>query len=247
MILDTHPRIACGPELKVIPALAKLWLEFQTAHRPVLESYHLSEAEVNRLFARLIAELLDSYRLKAGKPRVAEKSPNNVFYFPHLHVLFPESPLVHVIRDGRDVVCSLLSMNWVESVTGEPLTYTRSAAAAAAYWAEAVRSGRKLLENEDSRRRYLELRYEDVVNRPEETLRALFEFIEEPWDAEVLEYHRHKRDLAGESSAEQVARKLYTSAAGRWERDLRLEDKDAVKAAAGDLLVELGYAADQDW
>ena len=58
---------------------------------------------------------------KAGKARVAEKSPNNVFFFQHLSHIFPESPLVHVIRDGRDVVCSLLTMNWIDPKTGQPI------------------------------------------------------------------------------------------------------------------------------
>jgi hypothetical protein len=75
----------------------------------------------------------------------------------------------------------------------------------------------------------------------------LFEFLGEPWDDAVLRFHENARQLAGESSAEQVSKPLYTSASGRWAKDLTGSNKTAVKAVAGDLLIELGYAADQDW
>ena len=247
VILDSHPNIACGPELKVTPILAQLWHEFQTSHRQTLENYHITPLDTNDMFRGIITRLLEGYRIAAGKARIAEKSPNNVFYFQHLRVIFPGSPLIQVIRDGRDVVCSLLTMQWSDAVTGEPLDYTRDAGKAAAYWASAVRAGRKLLEKDDSSSHYMELRYEALVTDPEPTLRSLFTFIGEPWHPEVLDYHRQKRDLAGESSAEQVSRKLYTTAVSRWRKDLKPADKAAVKDAAGDLLVELGYAGNHDW
>ena len=58
-----------------------------------------------------IVNLLEPLRRSAGKPRVAEKTPNNVFYFSHLHRIFPDSTFIHMVRDGRDVVSSLLTMN----------------------------------------------------------------------------------------------------------------------------------------
>ena len=246
VILDSHPNIACGPELKVTPKLAQLWHEFQTAHRQTLENYHITPLDTNELFRGIITRLLDGYRITAGKARIAEKSPNNVFYFQHLRVMFPDSPLIQVIRDGRDVVCSLLTMQWINPVTSEPLDYTRDAGKAAVYWTEAVRAGRKLVDKDDSSSRYMELRYEELVTDPEPVLRNLFEFIGEPWRPEVLDYYQQKRDLAGESSAEQVSQRLYTSAVGRWQNDLKPADRIAVKDAAGDLLVELGYARNND-
>lgn len=247
VILDSHPHIACGPELKVTPILAGLWHNFQTVHSQPLKEYLLTPADVNRIFRDFIVSLLEKYRLQSGKPRIAEKSPNNVFFFQHLHQIFPDSPLIHVIRDGRDVVCSLLEMDWVNPQTGQPIDYTRDARKAADYWVTAVRVGRKARQIPSIRPRYLELRYESLVNEPEQELRKLFSFIEEPWDAAVLDYHRQRRNLAGESSAEQVSRPLYSASVGRWRNDLKPEDRDAVKEVAGDLLAELGYVADANW
>jgi hypothetical protein len=247
VILDSHPNIACGPELKVTPILAGLWHSFQTAHLPPLREYLLTPADINQIFGQMITSLLEKYRRQTGKPRIAEKSPNNVFFFQHLHHIFPESPLIHVIRDGRDVVCSLLTMNWVNPQTGRPIEYTRDARKAAEYWVSAVQTGRKAARDPSLGPRYMELRYEDIVGQPERTLRELFGFIEEPWDPAVLEFHQKERSLAGESSAAQVSKPLYGASVGRWKEDLNPADKQALKDVAGDLLVELAYAADHDW
>ncbi len=246
VILDSHPNIACGPELKVTPMVAELWHNFQTAYAPPLREYFLSPADINRLFGQMLLSLLENYRRKSGKLRIAEKSPNNVFFFQHLHQLFPESPLIHVIRDWRDVVCSLLKMNWVNPQTGQPIEYTRNARKAAEYWVAAIRAGRRAHQNLINGK-YAEVRYEGIVNEPVPTLQRLFSFIGEPWDTAVLSFHEKERNLAGESSASQVSKALYSTSVGRWREALKPPDKQAVKEVAGDLLIELGYASDKDW
>ena len=248
VILDTHPSIACGPELKVTPIVCRYWYDFQTAYSPVLREYLLNSTDVDMIFGQVILNLMEKYRRQSGKPRVAEKSPNNVFFFEHLHYMFPDSPLIQVIRDGRDVVCSLLTMNWMDPKTRQPLAYTRDARKAAEYWVSAIRAGRMAAQARPTlARRYMEVRYEDLVTQPVPVLQRLFAFIDEPWDPAVLNYHEQKRNLAGESSAEQVSKALYPSAAGRWQRDLKPPEKQVVKEVAGDLLIELGYAGDRDW
>lgn len=247
VILDSHRNIACGPELKVIPNLCQVWEQFRGAYpqMPSLKEYLLAPEDIDRSFAELLMSLLQKYLDSTGKKRIAEKSPDNVFFFRHLHMMFPESPLVQVIRDGRDVVCSLLTMNWINPMTRQRLDYTTDARKAAAYWANAVRAGRASQIGAEGK--YYEIRYEQIVSAPEPTLQALFSFLGEPWDPVVLRFHEQQRNLASESSAEQVSKELYTSATGRWQRDLSKVQKQAVKEAAGDLLIELGYAADRDW
>jgi hypothetical protein len=57
----------------------------------------------------------------------------------------------------------------------------------------------------------------------------------------VLSFHELPRDLAGESSAAQVSRPIYASAAGRWRNDLSADQVRAIGEVAGPLLSELGY------
>ena len=247
VMLDSHPHIACGPELKVGPTLARLWLDCQTGYAANLRALHLGSQDVNRILADTLAAFLAPFQQATGKPRIAEKTPGNVLFFGPLHHLFPESPLVHVIRDGRDVVASLLGVDWT-GPDGHPVSYTRNARAAAAYWVASVQAGRQVAAIDPGvREQYIEVRYENLVTDPEGELRRLLDFLSEPWDEAVLRHQEVRRDLAGETSTGQVEQAVYTSAVGRWRWDLSEADREAVKDVAGDLLVELGYADDKDW
>ena len=247
VILDAHPRVVCGPELKVTPLVCRLWQDFRYGYFPALQQHHLTEEDLARSFRTLLMSLLEKDGLAAGKPRIAEKSPNNVFFFQHLHRLLPDSPLIHVIRDGRDVVCSLRGMDWRNPKTGQLLDCTRDAHGAATYWVQAVQAGRAARQTPSLARRYIELRYEKLIEAPEQTLQPLFEFLGEAWDSRVLRYHEQKRNLAGESSADQVSRPINAGALARWKTDLSEADKAVVKEIAGPLLLELGYVTDQNW
>lgn len=246
VILDSHSRIACGPEMKVLPQVAQLWVDLRTTYGPHLAGSSVQAADVDRSVRALIAGLLGAARRQSGKPRIAEKSPNNVFVFRHLHAMFPHAAYVHVLRDGRDVVASLLSMDW-RTLDGKRVDYTTDAHAAARYWVSAIRSARAFADATHGRSRYHELRYEALIAEPEPVLRTLFEFLGEPWEPGVLDYHRHEHALGVESSTEAVKRPIYRSATGRWQRDLTPAQRDAVKREAGATLVELGYCANLDW
>lgn len=215
--------------------------------REGFEANGVSSDVLNTAFGHLLSNLLEPYRRSQGKPRIAEKTPNNVFFFQHLHYLFPDSPLIHVIRDGRDVVCSLLEMEWADPATGKRLDYTVDPHAAARYWLDAVEVGRATAQHPQASQRYHEVRYEDLVLDPERTLRALFQFIGEPFEPSVLEFHAQARVLGNESSADQVVRRLSTHSVGRWQRDLREKDQQSVKEVIGPMLQQLGYANSNGW
>jgi hypothetical protein len=247
VILDSHPNIACGTELKVIPAIANMWYDFQTVQAQTLKEFFLNESDINDIFRQMIIRMLEKYRLHTGKARMAEKSPNNVSFFFHLHAIFPESPLIHVIRDGRDVICSLLSMNWIDTKTLKPIEYTRDPQKAAEYWVSSVQRGRMAGKDPAVEPRYFEILYENMVLDPIPTLKQLFSFIDEPWDPTVINFHEHEHKLTGESSADQVSRPLHSRSIGRWQKELKENEKELIKKIAGSLLIELGYANNFDW
>lgn len=246
VMLDSHSRIACGPELKVLPSVASLWADLQQRWTGVLAASHVHEGDVDRLFGTLVRGLLDPPRRAAGKARIAEKSPNNVFVFAHLHRMLPDATFVHMLRDGRDVVASLLTMKWA-TPEGTPVAYTRNARFAARYWASAVQAARAFAQDAAGEAHYVEIRYEDLVTAPEATLRRLLAFAGEDFEPAMLAYHEQPHDLANESSADAVARPLTRAPVGRWQRDLAPADRQAVKEEIGALLIELGYAADYAW
>jgi hypothetical protein len=248
VMLDAHPRICCGPELKVLPSVAEWYQNLTRNFAPVLESYSIAPADLRGRFRDFIEGLVANFRAASGKPRWAEKTPHNILFTQPLGEIFPDARFLHVLRDGRDVACSLVTMNWVNPLTGRKWDYVRSIAGAARYWREVITEARRQAELPDLAGRVLEVRYEALVAEPERTLREVFAFLGEPWDDAVLSFHARDRGREPqEAGTAQASRPLTSRPVGRWKAEMTRLDRAAFKAEAGPLLKALGYAADDGW
>jgi hypothetical protein len=195
-----------------------------------------------------VDDLSGNFRRSSGKQRWAEKTPLNVLVMATLGTLFPEARFINMIRDGRDVACSLVTMDWRDARTGEKVEYTQSVQKAARYWRDVVLEARRQAAQPVVRGRVITVRYEPLVGNIEGTMRKVLEFLGETWDPAILE--AHKKDRAHEpreSSTDQVTQPVNSTSIGRWKRDMSASDKVAFKSEAGLLLRELGYAADDSW
>ncbi len=236
VMLDSHPNIACGPEIKTFPGVA-----LQIA--AMVQSDPSNKQDVAQRFKAVLDEMMAPYWKQSGKPRTAVKVPHNVLVFAAFHLLYPESPLIHVIRDARDVVASLLSREgWGNMMTGEPMECTSSAAAAAKYWVECVTAGLEAAELLPDGI-VIAVFYEHLVQQQKDALSDLMARIGEPWDAAVMTYYETERDF-GDEEAEQVAKPVYTHAIGRYRQDLSGPDLETVMEIAGPLMQQLGYVTE---
>ena len=249
LFLDSHPNITCGPEMKFVPMLCRAFTELDRIHGERLaNNFNLARSDNAKIFGQHIVATMEPYRVASGKPRIAEKTPQNIFQFEILRQVLSDSPLIQVLRDGRDVVRSLLSMNWFNLASGKPLPYTVDIEAAANYWVRSVESGRKLLRQENSN--YFEIRFEDLVERPEFALKQLFDFVGEPWSDAVLDYADADHHLSIEdynSQGEVPVRPVDRTRSGKWREEWSVSETDIVRRVAGDLLVNLGYSDGEDW
>jgi uncharacterized membrane protein YkvA (DUF1232 family) len=236
-ILDRHPAIFCGPE-------STLFLSRISSPQELADRFGFARPEVSRWrrLSRSRVEFIERFQraclARSGKQLWADKTPENLRCFRAIRRRFPQARFVHVIRDGRDVACSLREARWMglEKITGGADRASPEAMEACIrYWAERVRFGRSLAGDP----RYHEIRYEDLLSRPEPTLRALTAFLGVAWDPALLQ--------TDEGAAEPSARALSTASVGRWREELSASDAAIITRHAGDLLAELGYAHRPDW
>jgi len=240
-IVNTSKSIVCGPEARIVPALCALSSQVEQMHMPVLEQqYGLSRTALYQCFASNIKGFLAPVQADSGR-RIAEKTPANILHFVQLRRLFPASPLISIVRDGRDVIASLLSMDWTHASTGEPMAITRDVKAAAQLWVDSVEAGAAMRADSN----YFELRYESLVRHPRETIGGLFSFLGE--DAQsveaALDHARGFNATAGanESSNARVAQPIDTHAIGRWKSAFDAQQQAAILSIAGPALSRLGY------
>lgn len=201
------------------------------------------KARIPDVSARDLRRILDRVRRfgLVGDRRAVEQTPETAYVLPAVAEAFPEATLVHAVRDGRDVVCSLLERGWL----GEARTDADDAGARFGahprFWVEPERE-REFREASDARRcawawrRYVsavresgvpvvEVRYERMATEPAALAVDL------------------ARALAAEPrDVEQALAAAHASSVGRWRRDLTPAELADVEAEAGGLLRDLGYA-----
>ena len=243
-MLDSHPAIACGPDLTLVAGLARQYGEVaETIGTNLAANYDLPPPAVRSHYRRLIERLLSAPPRSRGKERAAEKSGANILFFRQLHELFPEAPLIHVVRDGRDVAASMRGRGWT-GPDGRPLPATRDLRQGAALWAAMAKAGRAA--GEACGQRYREVRYEDLVTRPDETLRELCRFIGEDWNDSMLDFHRRPLTLLGtEADSTAMGEPLSARFVGRWRRTLSRDDAQTLDSLLAPVLEAFGYNASQ--
>lgn len=69
--------------------------------------YALGPDDVTPRIARYIDNSFYQFLQERGKDRFAEKTPSNCLRVPFIHTIYPDCRIIHIIRDGRNVVRSL--------------------------------------------------------------------------------------------------------------------------------------------
>jgi ketosteroid isomerase-like protein len=169
----------------------------------------------------------DLLALDGPAERLVDRTPEHVTCLDLIGEVYPSARVIHIIRDGRDVVRSLLSMDWGP----------RDAEVAAEEWRAAVVDGRR----QGARlERYLEVRYEGLLAEPDRGFGALFAWLDVAVDRAAMD-----EPMREAARAFTVDPKMATIAAGKWREGLDPTAMAALQRIAGDALVELGYAGDE--
>jgi len=255
LMLDAHPELAIPGESNFI---RYRWNERRMyrvrgrfAHERLLEdiladdnlrTWGISPDDVREVvrahgspgFADVVAAPFQVYARMHRKPRWGDKTPMHVLSSPALAGLFPDARFVLLVRDGRYVALSYLSLPTFKGGIWHAAWRWRD-------WVSAgVRSGRQLGPG-----RYIELTYEDLVANPERELRNLCAFVDLDFDEGMLRYYEHAGQRL-EATAEMVRFHAKTSLPPQrstrdWRTEMRERDVQVFESVAGALLKEFGY------
>jgi hypothetical protein len=247
LMLDSHRRICCGPE-------SSLFRRRAVDTRWLADRFGFAHAEVRALFEAAASrpDFIEAFAAlcmrKAGKARWAEKTPRNIGRVGEIFRCFPESRFVHVLRDGRDVACSLRTHPRHKVVDGELVAtgVRKPIAGCARRWVRDIESSRRWWGDP----RFLTVRYEDLVLDPRPALQRVMSLVGEDWDEAMLAHAGATspfRDATRFAQNPEALDAVSTASLGRWRRDLDQRDRRIFKRVAGALLVELGYAKDDAW
>lgn len=216
------------------------WLRSKGFRRTGLEPEQLSARILNECTTGgdFIRVVMDSVAHNQNVARWAVYDPDNVLHVERVKADIPNALFVHIIRDGRDIALSLKKMGGFS-----PLPWDRgetpSLVATALYWQWMVRRGRA--HGRKFPADYIEVRYEDLLTNPRETLARLGGFIDHDLDYDQIQRTGLGRLSETNSSFREEAPKENINPLGRWKERLSRAQVAAIEAAVGQCLEETGY------
>ena len=237
--MTAHPRIAAGDELPLVnditgimprmfaspmaypEALAELWMGDRHEGLDDLRDWYLQKVRQMGI-------------LRPGADFFTDKMPLNETHLGLIAMIFPAAPLVHVIRHPLDIMVSAISNHFTHGF------YCATALETAAKHYVRVMD---LVQHYRSQMtlRYLPIRYEEIVDDQENSVRAILDFVGVDFDPRCLGFHENKR-YARTASYAQVTEKLYDRSRFRYKKYLRhLEPIIPILQPAMD---RLGYTVD---
>jgi hypothetical protein len=181
--------------------------------------------------------VMEAITRKQGVRRWAESTPWHLHYLPLIKKQIPDALIIHVIRDGRDVTASLQRAGMFGPM---PWDRKRALIARAIYWRWIVNKGRRYGQALGSD--YMEIRYEDLVDHPRETLARVGRFIEHELDYVKIQQVAFGMIGVPNTSFRGNGSESKASPVGRWRRVFTPRQLRDIEVILEDALPEHGYA-----
>jgi len=199
-----------------------------------VEQRVLKECRTAGDFLRIVMEEIARTQ---GVERWTETSNENLVILPLIKAMIPDALVIHMIRDGRDAALSMDKMGWLRRY---PWTPKRSLLVHGLYWEWMVRHGRKA--GQRLGRDYQEVRFEELVARPRETLAEVGRFIAQDLNYEQIRAAGVYRIDVPNTSFEAELRQPEFNPVGRWKKAYSVEQLATLEALIGRTLGELDYS-----
>ena len=171
-----------------------------------------------------------------GLNRWAVWGPDNLLYMTSIKAEVPDALFIHVIRDGRDVAASMYREGWIPPF---PWDQKQGLLAAALHWKWKVERG--IRGSHHLGADYIELRFEDLVANPHDTMARVAGFIGQDLDASTIRQRAVGTLAVPNSTFQEEVRINRFQPVGRWRNLLSLMELKTLESSIGTLLQRLGY------
>ncbi len=209
-ILASHSSVISAGE----PEFAqRAWLDFQyhrqtTGRDGPVDTGHPVDAEGLEVARE---QYLEGLLERAGSASwIIDKMPGNFLYAGFLRLLFPDAPILNMLRDPRATSLSLYRANLTEHAT-----YQHALTDLCHYhqqYRDLMNHWRLHLPDP-----FLEVRYERLVTEPGPMIKALLAALKLPFEATCLQFHEQTATILT-ASHQQARQPVYTASIDAWKR-----------------------------
>jgi tetratricopeptide (TPR) repeat protein len=212
-IVTSHPEVHAGDELHFMWDLTRIGqqiLNSELGYPEYLVDLWMGDNQgaLDNFRDYYLKRSLQIGACDPAKPWFTDKMPLNETNLGLIHLVFPHSPVIHLVRHPLDVI---LSCFFNDLTHGNNMSYGLESAA------HHYVTIRGLLDHylEVLDVRYLPVKYEDIVEDPEPWVRRVLDFAGLEFDPRCMAFHENRR-YARTASYAQVTEKLYTRSRFRY-------------------------------
>ncbi len=175
-----------------------------------------------------------AYMKKYNKKRWGDKNPFYVLNLDLINNIFPDSKVIHVIRDGRDV-----ALSYKKTKFGPPNMFVM-----AKRWEKCIKRGKEWGQKYPDR--YLEVHYEKLITNTESEIKKICDFINLEYKPSMINIDSSKlynklipsqRKEHHKNLKKSVIKNNYS----KWKKEMSLEDLKTFEWVNKDILKKLGY------
>ncbi len=218
--------------------LLATWLQSKMYKVSGLEQNSIRDKLLNECQSRgdFLRIFMGEIARSQGVNRWAVWGPDNLLCMNSIKTEIPDALFLHVIRDGRDVAVSMYREGWI---TPFPWDRNQGLLAAALHWKWKVERG--IQSGRDLGMDYLEVRFEDLVANPQDTLAQISGFIAQDLDASQIRQRSVGTLAAPNSTFQEEVRADNFQPVERWRHTLSAAELKILESSIGSLLQRLGY------
>ena len=210
-ILSSHPSIEVIEEKSMVPQLIGSLNELTKNNFNNLKN--INADQIQKLRNNYFKNLYSHIKNKDNSKLYIDKLPLNIIYVGEILRIFPEAKFIISLRHPCDCVLSCFMQTF--EINNAMANFINLEDSAKLYdyvmrlWTRYISIFHI---------NYHEIKYENLVQNLETTVRPLLKFLELPWNDNVLEFSKtaKKKQQIKTPSYDQVIRPLYSEAIGRW-------------------------------
>jgi hypothetical protein len=210
-----------------------------------LLDYILSVGSVS--YTEAVRNVYEFYGHSIGKTflRWGDKNNHYLRHIDTIREMYPPARFIHIIRDGRDVACSYMDLHRSNIVSEYTPQLPFKIKDIANVWSTNVQKIRNSF-NRIGWDNVSEIRYEDLVSQPSDTLKKVCSFLEEPYDAD-MELYFIKNQLEHQEPVEflqwkaKTIEKPTTSEIGKFRKQLTPEEIREFESISASILKIYSY------
>lgn len=245
----SHRRFGIPSDEAELRRLVRHWhyiVADQTPHKNLMQEESL-QRRLSRAqnYAEVVHTILGTIAAREHKAQWGEKTPSHIFRLTEIGACFPQSRVIHMMRDPRGAVCSS-----IQAFADGEFTDWRIYVATR-YWARVVRVHEMERKKESSS--YLLVRHEDFVTAPESTLRDVSAFLGLEYVPEMLKFHKTAAQFMRKTSSGELPTRhaltlkpMDASRAEAWRKTLSARQIRLIEAVVRNEMRALGYEPDSE-